>query len=131
MCYSFQAWLDLMCWFFLSLCQMLKSMEDSSLGFCRVPISPLRSLPRLFSSLSLMEEAKVLGLSFLTTAAPAQLGKFSDDFKENRKGPRWLFLVSSGSDYGKLGAEPSCHLELLLPGQELSPPGFHLQGPQH
>lgn len=70
-----------------------------------------------------MEEAKVLGLSFLAPAAPAQPGKFSNDFKENQKGPGRLFFISSGSDCGKRGMEPSCHLELLLPGQELPPPG--------
>ena len=70
-----------------------------------------------------MEEAKILGLSFLAPASPARPGKFSDNFKENRKGPGQLFFVSSGSDSGKPGAEPSCHLELLLPGQELPPPG--------
>lgn len=35
----------------------------------------------------------------------------------------FFFSVSSGSDCGKRGAEPSCQLELLLPAQELPPPG--------
>lgn len=39
-----------------------------------------------------MEKAKVLGLSFLAPSARAQPGKFSDNFKENRKRPGWFFF---------------------------------------
>lgn len=61
MCCRFQAWLDFMCCFFLSPCQMLKSIEDSSRGFCRLLISPLRSHPCLFSLPLTDGESKGIG----------------------------------------------------------------------
>lgn len=121
LCYSFQAWLHLMHWGFLSL-SAAEIHGGLQPGFLQSADFTLAIPPSSFF-LPPMEEAKVLGLSFLTPAAPAQPGKFSDDFKENQKGPRQLFFVSSGSDCGKPGTEPSCHLELPLPGQELPPPG--------
>lgn len=61
-------------------------MEDSSLGFCRVPISPLRSHPRLFSSLQWRRQRYWVCPSSLLLLLPNQ-GSSAMTSRKIRKAP--------------------------------------------
>lgn len=123
LCYSFQAWLDLMCWAFLSLSYseihrgLLTGFWHSANFTLVIPpssFSPPSDRERLFLYFFCLPHSYC---SCLTREVQEWLqGKLE-------KALGGFFFISSGSSCGKTGTEPSCHLELLLPSQELPLPG--------